>query len=238
MPRNTENDPSVTISGGRLSRAIARAFNAPPAHPSSSATTVASGIDRCQSRQAAPKTTAARPIIEPTERSMPPVMMTGVNASASNPSSTLNRIISKKFPHVKKFSAMAEKIATSRTKASSRAHSPLGNRRSRQGLCAAGGKTASMWLRTHSNCVNHQRGENNGALHRSFPISADPKKCERRTDGSEQNDTQHGSNNTSLSTSDGRAAHHHGRDQFHFQTESGVGWNLIEPDGIQRGRKA
>src|SRR5216684_5414493 len=204
MPRNMENDPSVTISGGRLSRAIATAFNAPPAHPSSSATTAASRIDRCQSRHAAPKTTAARPIIEPTERSMPPVMMTGVSASASNPSSTLNRIISKKFPQVKKFSAMAEKIATSNTKASSSAHSPLGNRRSRQGLCAAGCKTASMRLRTYSNGVNHQRGENDGALHRSFPISADPKKCEGRADGAEQNDAQHGSQNSSPSTSDDR----------------------------------
>src|SRR5713101_8003484 len=197
MPRNMENDPSVTISGGRLSRAITTAFNAPPAHPRSSVMTAASGIDRCQSRQADPNTTAARPIIDPTERSMPPVMMMGVSASASNPSSTLNRIISKKFPHVKKFSAMAENIATSRNKARNRAHSPLGNRRSRQGLCAAGDKTASMRLRTHSYGVNHQRGENDGALHRSFPIGADSKKCEGRTDGSEQNDTQHGSNNTS-----------------------------------------
>ena len=40
---------------------------------------------------------------------MPPATMTGVSATASRPSSTLNRVISKKLPSVKKFGATAEK---------------------------------------------------------------------------------------------------------------------------------
>ena len=65
------------------------------------------------SRHAAPKTTAASPIIEPTERSMPPVIITGVSASASSPSSTLSRTTSKKLAVVKKLGASAEKAAIS-----------------------------------------------------------------------------------------------------------------------------
>ena len=38
---------------------------------------------------------------------MPPVTMTGVSAMASSPSSTLRRVISKKFPVVAKFGAMS-----------------------------------------------------------------------------------------------------------------------------------
>ena len=55
------------------------------------------------SRHSQPKLTAHRPIIDPTERSMPPVTITGVSASASSPISTPSRIHSKKFPSEKKF---------------------------------------------------------------------------------------------------------------------------------------
>ena len=48
---------------------------------------------------------------------MPPLMMTGVNATASSPSSTLRRVTSKKFPSVKKFCAIAENSATSASSA-------------------------------------------------------------------------------------------------------------------------
>ncbi len=111
---------------------MSHAFNAPPAHPTASANAAAAGSGRCQSWYAAPNTTAASPIIDPTDRSMPPLMITGVNATASSPSSTLRRVTSKKFPSVKKFCAMAEKSATSAASASSRIHSPFGNQRSRQ----------------------------------------------------------------------------------------------------------
>ncbi len=62
---------------------------------------------------------------------MPPATMTGVNATASRPSSALNRVISKKFPTVKKFGASAEKNAISATRTTSSAHSPFGNHRRR-----------------------------------------------------------------------------------------------------------
>src|SRR5262245_52069468 len=116
-PRNSENDASVTMSGGRFSPATSTALSAPPAQPTISASAAAIGIASSQSRYAAPSTTADRPIIEPTDRSIPPVTMTGVSATASSPSSTLKRITSKKFATDKKFGAMNEKTTTSATSA-------------------------------------------------------------------------------------------------------------------------
>ena len=56
---------------------------------------------------------------------MPPVTMTGVSAIASSPSSTLSRVISKKFPAVAKFGAMTAKSAISAASATSRIASPV-----------------------------------------------------------------------------------------------------------------
>ena len=57
----------------------------------------AAAIGQPPSRHNTPNTTAESPMIEPTDRSMPPVIMIGVIASASSPNSTLKRTTSKKF---------------------------------------------------------------------------------------------------------------------------------------------
>ena len=59
---------------------------------------------------------------------MPPVTMTGVSAMARSPSSTLSRVISKKFPVVAKFGAMTAKSTTSAASAASRIASPVRRR--------------------------------------------------------------------------------------------------------------
>src|SRR5215472_7031393 len=138
IPRNREYDPRVTTRGGMFSRAIRIAFSNPPAQPVSKAAITANGSGKCQSVQTTPKATAAKPIIEPTERSMPPEMMTGVNATASKPSSTLNRATSKKFAELGNFGATAENTATSASNARNSTHSPFGNQHSRQRLRANG----------------------------------------------------------------------------------------------------
>src|SRR5271170_5533195 len=182
IPRNMEKVPRVTIKGGRFRREIAMAFNPPPRHPARSAAPAAAGSGKCQSCQAAPKMTAASAIMEPTERSMPPVTITGVMATASRPSSTLKRVTSKKLLPVKKFWEMVENTATSASSASNRTHSPLGNKRSRHGLCAAGGKAVSMLSRTGTQTVDGHRSQNDRALYGAFPIGADAEECERRAD--------------------------------------------------------
>ena len=75
----------MTISGGKLKRAISEPFSAPPANPNSNAIPAASAIGSCASRQSAPNTTATSPIIDPTERSIPPVMITKVKCKGQQP---------------------------------------------------------------------------------------------------------------------------------------------------------
>ena len=63
--------------------------------------------------RAVPKTTADRPISEPTERSMPPLTITGVSATASRPISTLRRDDLEGVAGVRKLVPMTAKTATS-----------------------------------------------------------------------------------------------------------------------------
>ena len=97
-------------AAGRAARSATRSVRR-PAQPTASATAAAAGIGRCRSCHAAPKQTAASPIMAPTDKSMPPVIRIGVSAMASSPSSALSRAISKKLASVKKFGAMSAKIA-------------------------------------------------------------------------------------------------------------------------------
>src|SRR3989442_11767769 len=200
MPRNRENEPSVTMSGGMFSRVTSSAFSVPPAHPTSRATSTAAGMERCQSRQALPKTMAARPIMEPTERSMPPATMMGVSARASRPNSTLRRITSKKLPSVKKFSPIRANTAISIASPRRSTHSPLGNQRSRHGLRSDSGKVGDMFPRTGARRIDGDGGQDDSTLDGFFPVSAHPQKDQRRADGAEQKDAQHCSDDSASST--------------------------------------
>ena len=86
MPRNSENDPSVTMSGGMLEpRDQQRVQRAAGGADGSSASGAAAAIGSPQSRDAAPNTPPRAPSSTPTDRSMPPVMMTGVSAMREQP---------------------------------------------------------------------------------------------------------------------------------------------------------
>src|SRR5450432_733213 len=230
------------MSGGIRNRAINSAFNPPPAQPTSRAISAAAGKGKCQSRQAAPKTTAARPSIDPTERSLPPDTITGVSAIANSPNSTLKRSASKKLPAVKKFRPMAENSPTSAASASSRIHSPFGNQRSRRLLCAECGRASRMSLRILSRAradrVDGHRHQNNYALYGSLPIGADPEKRQSRADDSEQNQTEQSAQDSPFATCDDSAADHHRGNRLQLQTQPRVAGNLVEADRIQQGRKA
>ena len=125
------------MSGGNLSLVMSTAFSAPPATPSRSVSATAIGIGRPTSRQSQPSTIAARPIIEPTERSMPPVTMIGVSASASSPISTPSLVISNAFPDVAKLCPAIPNTRHSTAITTSSTHSLLGNSRSASGAFAA-----------------------------------------------------------------------------------------------------
>src|SRR5205814_1870685 len=93
--------------------------------------------EKWPSCQAAPNATADKPIIEPTDKSIPPEMMTGVRATAIKPSSTLNRVTSKKLAAEKKFGATTENTAISASNATNSVHSAFGIRLNRTEFNAA-----------------------------------------------------------------------------------------------------
>ena len=83
----------------------------------------ANASGQCASCHNQPSVTAANPIIEPTDKSIPPVIMTGVKIKASKPISTLSLTISKRLFDDKKLFPVPLKIAHSTINAISKAHS-------------------------------------------------------------------------------------------------------------------
>src|SRR5262249_12058322 len=153
-----------------------------------------------------------------------------VRATASNPSSMLNRSTSKKFPAVKKFSAMRENTAISARSATMSADVAAGRMRTRAGLRAACGNTC-IFPRMCANGINDDRRQNDSALNRSFPIRTDAQKGQSRTDRSQQHDTKHRTGDRSDASGDRRSANHNRSDNLHFETDTGVAGNLIKPYG-------
>ena len=121
-------------------------------------------------------------MMEPTDKSIPPVIMIGVIASASKPSSTLNRTTSKKFDSVKKFSPIAAKIPSSIARARASTHSPLGKQTSRHGLRWLSTNDFCMFPRTDPHRIHRNRRQNDPALDRTLPIRAEPQERQRGAD--------------------------------------------------------
>src|SRR5690242_2386965 len=129
-PRNSENVPSVAIRGGIRRRVTSNPFRPPAAAPSATATAAAAPMGSPPSRQHLPRTTAVRPIRDPTDRSIPPETITGVSATASRPISTLSRRTSKPFATERKLVPTAAKATTSAARiAASTARPPPGPQR-------------------------------------------------------------------------------------------------------------
>src|SRR6185312_2116772 len=210
------------MSGGSFKREISPAFSAPPAQPTASAARTPAPAGRCQPFTVTPKTTAARPIMEPTERSIPPVTITGVIAMESNPSSTLKRMTSKKLSRVKKFCPIAAKIAISTASAASRIHSPrLFNRHPRE---------SNALFPALAQNFDYDRGEDDCPLQRAFPVRAHAEERKSGSNRAQQNHAEHGPGCAAGTAGDRRAAHYDGGDDLHFHSEACVGGNLIKAD--------
>ena len=115
-PRNIENEPSVTIKAGIRPRVIKSPFKLPASAPRQIVAAAAMPIESPPSRQSLPKTTAERPISDPTDRSMPPVVITGVKATARRPISTERRSTSNALASEKKLVPITAKTAISRAR--------------------------------------------------------------------------------------------------------------------------
>src|SRR5688572_32971479 len=98
--------------------------------------------------------------MEPTDKSIPPEMITGVSTSASNPISTLKRVTSKAFEAVRKLLPVKLKMTHSVTSTRTSAHSLLGNKRSRQSgsvLSIGAGKVdAAMMLQSRQRNIRSE----------------------------------------------------------------------------------
>ena len=74
--------PRVAINGCRRRRTIKSALISPTSPPARMPTSTAIGVGNPQAVSASAATSPAQAIIEPTERSMPPVIITSVIPSA------------------------------------------------------------------------------------------------------------------------------------------------------------
>ena len=79
------------ISGGTRTRTMSSPLKKPATAPTAIAMTIASSSGRPKFFQLTPSMIAASPMIEPTERSMPPVMMMKVIGRATSATSVINR---------------------------------------------------------------------------------------------------------------------------------------------------
>src|SRR5215475_13258089 len=231
IPRNSERVPSVTISRGTRRLATSSAFSAPPAHPTARASAMAPTIEKFHSRYAAPITTADRPSIDPIERSMPPVTMTGVMATDNRPSSMPSRTTSAALAMLRKCCAISENTATS---TASMATSDLGmglspdrRRRHRSPRC-----------RPTTTGIHRDSRQNDHALNRALPVGAGAEERQCWTNRSKQHDAEQRPPDGAAPTSRRDAADDDGGNHFHLEADAAVAGHLIEPNGVQSGRHA
>src|SRR5437588_979944 len=190
MPRYSENVPRVTMSGGSPRPPIRIPFRSPQLHPASKVRTIAIGKGTWASRQSTPNTTEHNASIDPTDKSMPPVMMMGVSASESSPSSTLSRTTSNRFASVKKCSAAKAKIRHSHANTIRSTHSPFGNKRRESGDSSsgtgAGEVEVDMLVDSADSRIGKDGCQDDCSLNRLFPerIYASEHQC--RSDASQQ----------------------------------------------------
>ena len=108
MPRSTLRPASVTMNAGMPSKAMNQPCTAPTAPPSTSisTTTAGQGTPACSAIAASALTSAT---VEPTERSMPPVVMTSVMATATISIGALWRIRFRRLAWLRKASVATAK---------------------------------------------------------------------------------------------------------------------------------
>src|SRR5438132_2353376 len=248
MPRKSEKVPSVTISGGKPRRATIAALSAPPRRPTANAAPTAAAMGQWASCQSDPSTTADNPIIDPTDRSMPPVMMTAVSARASKPSSTLRRVISKAFARLRKWLPERPNTPHSTRRTASSTSSLAGSHRWRHGASvpsgrdsaasdAGAGRDPGMVLEPSQDGIRGQRGEDDRALNGLLPERIHSQEDERGADGAQQRRTHERARQTPAPARDGGAADHHRCDRLELQADPEVARDRAEAHGVeQRGQ--
>src|SRR5215467_1292331 len=233
------------MRGGKPSRATRVAFKAPPIAPRTSAPDAATQMGAPASRHSVPNSTADNPIIEPTDKSIPPVMITGVRARANNPISTLKRTTSAALVRVKKLVPARLNTPISMATTKNCIHSRFGKSRRDRGRStenvSAENRSTESGFGSDIPCTSSQPaiGRNGGqdysALDRFFPIRTRSKEGERGADCPEQYYTDGRSPQGSPTPSDGSSAYDDSRNDFELEADAGVALNLSESNRIQEG---
>src|SRR4051812_41415793 len=183
------------------------------------------------SRQSLPKRTADSPISEPTERSMPPLTITDVSATASRPISTLRRSTSNALGRVRKLVPMAAKTTISN--ASSAIRICCAGSSSRVRPTASPGEAAGTDIVLISLPVERIRGDrqqDDQPLDRLLPLRLRAEEDEGRADRPEQGDADQGPDQGAAPPRNRRAADDGRGDHLELQPGAGVGIDIAEPD--------
>src|SRR5947207_5171025 len=163
---------------------------------------------------------------------MPPEIMMGVRAMARSPSSTLKRSISIKLVQTRNRGAISENKNTSAINATNNHRSPLGRDDGPPERALKRVANLRMLVTIEPCQTDRDRNQDDGALDRFLPISADAQEGETRADGPEQDHTQQSSQNCARTAGDRGPAHDHGGDHFHLHTQPGIAGDLMETDGV------
>src|SRR5262245_39741678 len=178
------------MSGGMRTTVIIRPLMHPAAVPTTSVRTAAEPIGKPPSRQSLPKTTAERPMSEPTERSIPPPTITGVSATARRPISTLSLKTSKALARVRKLVPMTPKTTISRSSKTMRIccdGSTMANREPVESPTEGFERTgADMSVPLPVESVEGDGHEDDQPLDGFLPLRPDLQEDQRRCDRAEQ----------------------------------------------------
>ena len=85
--------------------------------------------------------------------------------------------------------------------------------------------------------LNRDRGEDDAALQRPFPVGTRAKEGQRRARHAEQHGAEDGTGDRAAPAGDRGAADHDGGDDLHLEAQTRVGRNLREPDGVDDRRE-
>src|SRR5690606_17820597 len=222
---------------GRPTRVMKKPLTPPPAIPISSTSAMASSPET-PFWTSQPKAQAARPIIDPTDRSISALTMISVIASATTTFSieSWNRLIW--LATVRYCGDSAVLIAMVATSATSRKPSQLLRRSSTAFICCPfrcfrlvlfpahpqGDEAA------HQHRVGGDRDEDQRPQHRLAPAFADHRPAhEAGFDEIDEHGADEGADHRSRAAEDVDPAHDRRRDRFQFEPESGDHCDVAEP---------
>ena len=244
MPRNSENVPSVTMSGGMPRRATRMAFSAPPAQP-------VSRLDRRSGGDRKIPVAIGRP--EQNGRESHHRSHRQVDAAGDEDWREGDGQQAELDAQARDLEEVAggrevrrDGGETGRSRKRVRPAPPTrrwpdhaARQRPRRLHGQACPPASAVWLtRADAQRIDDDGCEDDRALYGPLPVGADTEEGQRRSDDAHQDHAEQRARHGPAAAVDRRTADDNGGDHLHLQSESGVARNLIEADGIEQRRQA